>query len=306
MFRARLILLLTLLVAACGPGGGREAFVDSRLPPSLAPRFWAPQGWSWGLIKLKGEPAMRYGVAAPGGADKGDLVILTGHGETAEGWFETVRALVGEGYTVWVLESVGEGGSARYRAPRDLAYAPDFDANIDGLRALAAQVVRGGNKRPLFILASGSAAPAALAAVARGLPAKTVILSSPLGAEAANALSGERWHRPAEDADLRPRPAAQQAWMLANPDLRMAGVTRGWKRAYGKLLKATTATAARASVGARVLILAPDPAPDACAALAACRTLAIDADGPYPLAADPARSAWFSAVTGALAPDHGS
>ena len=43
-----------LLLAACGGGGdGRAPFVESRIPPALGPRFWAPEGWAWGLLTVE-------------------------------------------------------------------------------------------------------------------------------------------------------------------------------------------------------------------------------------------------------------
>src|SRR5215472_13314829 len=43
----------------------REPFVESRVPPDLAERFYPPEGWAWGLVQLGDGPALRYGVAAP-------------------------------------------------------------------------------------------------------------------------------------------------------------------------------------------------------------------------------------------------
>ena len=55
---------LLLLLAACGGGDGRAPFVESRIPPALSPRFWAPDGWAWGLLKVGDAPAQRYGVSS--------------------------------------------------------------------------------------------------------------------------------------------------------------------------------------------------------------------------------------------------
>ena len=120
MYRAPL-LCLALLLTACGQGGGREPFTDSRTPPGLASRFLAPEGWAWGLAQAEGFPAQRYGVSSPSTGPVAHIVVLPGYGESAEAWFETARDFNARGYTVWVLEGAGQGGSGRFTGARDVA-----------------------------------------------------------------------------------------------------------------------------------------------------------------------------------------
>src|SRR5665213_1874731 len=110
MRRGIISVILAGLLAACG-GGDRSPFADSRMPPDLAERFYPPEGWAWGFVKVGDAPAQLYGVAAPAGAPRGDILILADYGELAETWFETARDLNRRGYAVWILEGAGQGGS---------------------------------------------------------------------------------------------------------------------------------------------------------------------------------------------------
>ena len=62
MRRPLLAVALVSMLAACDGRDARAPFTDSRPPASLAPRFWTPPGWAWGLIETSGRPAVRYGV----------------------------------------------------------------------------------------------------------------------------------------------------------------------------------------------------------------------------------------------------
>ncbi|PTT74835.1 alpha/beta hydrolase, partial [Pseudomonas sp. HMWF010] len=113
MHRRLLAALLILTLAGCGDAGSRAPFADSRTPPSIARRFYAPDNWAWGYVRVGDGPVQRYGVSSPPVGPRATVLILTGYGETAEKWFETVRHLNGAGFTVWVLERQGQGGSER-------------------------------------------------------------------------------------------------------------------------------------------------------------------------------------------------
>ena len=291
-------------MAACGQPDERAAFTGARLPPGLSPRYWAPDGWGWGVVRLRGKPALRYGVAAPPGMSTGEVIIMTGYGETAEGWFETARDLVALNYSVWVIEAAGQGGSGRYKLPRDLGRAQDFEADIEGVRALTVGVIRPKPSRPVTLIASGSAAPAAIAALARGLPAASLILSAP--GDAAVPKSAGPWVRPADPSALTVRQRAQSGWMIANPDLRMGGPSPGWRTAWSKLASETSASVTRVRINSQVLVLTPEASAQGCASFKHCRLVAITARGPYLLEADTAHGAWLSAVLSALAGDHRS
>ena len=294
-----MLFLVILALGACSEGGGgREPFTDTRLPPGLSPRFWPPEGWAWGLLQISGKPALRYGVAAPRGASIGHVIILPSYGETAEGWFETTRALIDRGYTVWILEAAGQGGSGRYVAARRHGHAPDFEADIVALPALDRIIVRPGKAEPVTILASGLSDLVALAALERGYRPTRLILSDPQGS-----IPDRRpWKRQDASANRTARRRASDSWSLANPDLRIGGPSRGWVRAREKL-QAEVMASSFAKVTSPVQVISPVSSRFPCAGLPRCRETIIPANEAYPFAPDAARDLWLGAVFQSLAWD---
>lgn len=261
MFRRAALAAVLLLVAACGGGDGRAPFVESRIPPSLSPRFWAPEGWAWGLLKVGDAPAQRYGVSSTLVTPQAQVLILTGYGESAEAWFETARDLNTRGYSVWVLERAGQGGSERYVLPRDLGHAPQFADDIAAVKTLARMMAAGAPGTPVIILGHSVGGLAAVAAVEQGAPAEGLILSAPafaagdlidrgkaalvragLGRLPAGWNSG--WARGGPDgvaAGLTSDPwrgKVEMAWQTSNPDLRMGGPSLGWLASFRATSKA--------------------------------------------------------------------
>lgn len=221
-------LIAVLALAGCGEDASREPFAESRMPPGLAERFAPPEGWAWGFLQVGEAPVQRYGVAAPPGAPRGEILILPDPGDSAETWFETVRDLGRRGHTVWVLEAPGQGGSGRYGLSGPPRGAAGEDA-LRGLRAMLDAVVRP-QGRPIVVLADRRAAGVALAAL-ETRPMSGLILSSPVDATEAGlagrlGIGGESWSRrtPDDVADKLThdvfRGGVRNAWKLANPDLR--------------------------------------------------------------------------------------
>lgn len=303
MFRTRLALVLTLLLAACGPAGTHTSFTDTRMPPHLSRQFWAPDGWAWGVVQIKGRPSLRYGVVTPPGMSAGQVIIMTGYGETAEGWFETARFLVDHDYSVWVLEAAGQGGSGRYGAPHDQGQAPDFTADIEGVRALSAAVIRPRSTSPVSLIASGTAAPAAIVALSQGLSARALILSSPGDAAVPRGAGG--WTRPANLSALSLRQREQLGWMIANPDLRMGGPNQQWRTAWSQAQANAVSPVVRARFSGDVLVVSPTAKPLHCSGFRQCKTRQIAASVPYQLADDATLQAWRRAVLEGLGADHG-
>ena len=306
--RQFIALLALVCLAACRGGGDdpRAAFTDSVIPPGLQARFYPPDGWAWGLIQPGEAPAARYGVSAPGRRPRADVLILTGYGEPAEAWFETARDLNDEGYVAWVLEPVGQGGSARYVLPRDEGDASGFAPDVEAAKTIAGQVV---HRRPLVVLASREAAPAALAAFRAGLPSEGLILSAPTFSPSEN--SGG-WRREGPDDCARgltrdeKRGALTLAWQTANPDLRMGAPNHRWKTAFATAA-ADSLTDAR-SITAPVLVLQPSAngaqATALCRRLAHCTLQSFGTAGPaLELETDDIRTAWLKAVTAAIEAD---
>lgn len=309
-----------LLLAACGRGDLKEPFTDSQPPPGVETRFLAPDGWAWGLVKVGDAPAARYGVASPSGVTHADILILTSYGDPAEVWFETVKDLNDKGYVVWVLESVGQGGSGRYSRLRDLGYAESLEPDVWAAGAMVQKVIR---RRPLVVMASGTGAPAALQMLAVTPGVDGLILTSPkLAPDAApSAFQATRmqqlkvgwlradlhggWSRSGPDdraLGLTHDPARGRlrlAWQTANPDLRMGSPAWSWITAFADAANAAGAAEPRVTVP--TLILQPDggagPAKAACAHIANCT---LEPQGPagqaLELEVDAVRKPWLSAV----------
>lgn len=328
MVRALAVAALLLLLAACGRGDLMGPFAETQAPPALSPRFYPPEGWAWGFIETGGKPAQRYGVAAGWRAPRATVVILPGYGESAEAWFETASGLIRRGYTVWILERAGQGGSARYTLPRDLGFVPSFEPDVANVGALVRVVIRPPETSPLILLGHADGAVVALRAVEAGLKVDALILSSPdvasraVSADSAQALAGRAglgrlpstdwrpWSRSAPDARGQGlthdawRGRVQQAWQTANPDLRMSSPSLGWRGAHQAASRAAEANAG--AVKSEVLMLLPDKttkeALALCKALPHCRSVAVPgAFAALHLEEDRFRQPWMDQVTGYIA-----
>ncbi len=251
MVRRAFVLALTLLLAACGRSHQRTPFIDSRLPPGLPQADWPPAGWTWGLIRVGQDPPQRYGVAPAGDVTRAQVLILPGYGGLAEDEFAAASDFAGRGYTPWVLEGQGQGGSGRFVTPRDLGYARSLDGDVGAIRRMVQAVVRPAGGAPLTAIAYGTAAPEALRAAQEGWPGvSSLILTDPRfeppggavyaslarwmqrqGLGAWRALGENPWRREADDAD-----AVRRAWRTANPDLRMGAASYAWIVAFDDLV----------------------------------------------------------------------
>ncbi len=255
MFRRGLVLAFALLLAGCGGGDGRAPFTESRIPPGLAQAGWPPEGWAFGLIQTGKAPPQRYGVLGPTISSRAQVLILPGYGDFAEAHYAEAKALADQGFTVWVLDGVGQGGSGRYALPRDLGHLTSFDADAGGIVQMVRLVIRPTGAQPLAVIAGGTAAPLAAQLVADGrLPASGLVLDAPslaapansttiasaravrkFGLSAVRAPGASGWDRadPSGGADDPVR--IRHAWQIANPDLRMGGPSLGWLAAFGDL-----------------------------------------------------------------------
>lgn len=325
--RARpLIAGLLFLLAACGGGDAGGAFVESRIPPALSPRFWAPEGWAWGLLKIGDAPAQRYGVSSTPITPQAQVLILTGYGESAEVWFETARDLNARGYSVWVLERAGQGGSERYVLPRDLGHVPDFRTDIRAVKTLARMMIASAPGAPIIILGHADGGLVAIAAVEQGAPAEGLILSSPSFAGADPVDSGKAalvraglgrlpaamntgWSREGPDARAQGltgdvwRGAVGKAWQTANPDLRMGGPSLGWLAGFRAASKAIEPGLATIETPTLMLTGGADRVADGavqtriCKAMAKCRAYGLTTGGhALHLERDGVRVPWLAAV----------
>lgn len=315
MVRAYLLAALLLSLAACGRDGGREPFAESRTPAELAPRFYPPEGWAWGYIGVGDKPLQRYGVASTRRVPTATVVIVPGYGETAEVWFETADDLIDRGATVWVLDRAGQGGSERYILPRDLGFTPTFDPEVATLRELVRVVIRLSPDTPLILLTHGDGAVVALSAVRSGLKVDGVVASSAQVAEPPNGrlLGAVRpadkppagwkgWSRDTEDDRAAGRThdawrgEVRHAWMTANPDLRLAGPSLGWTKAFESASRLLETGAPQ--IRTEVLFLNPaGRAAPLCARLPACTVTTLPgARSALHLEADQWRRPWLAVI----------
>lgn len=328
------VLALAPLVAvsACGDGGSRAPFAETRTPPALDARFYPPQGWSWGFVRSGEGLVQRYGVAAPPVAPRASILILTGYGESAEAWFETVTELTAQGFTVWVLERQGQGGSERGTPWRDLGHVESFDPDVAVVRAMVNGVIRPKEDAPLVVLGHSEGGLVGLRAAQQGVAMDGLVLSSPafglralprpraefarftpamralrLGWISAPDQSG--WRREGPDgfqSGLTHDPArgkVQAAWMLANPDLRMGGRSLGWFTAFFDASDAAARDIPRSAVPTLMLdagkdrVVTASPQTRLCEAMADCReTGYADAGHDLHMESDAIRKPWMAAI----------
>jgi lysophospholipase len=306
-------MLVLLLLAACGQGD-RAAFIDTRPPPGLAERYYPPENWAWGALRLGDDgPTQRYGVAGTASVARADVLILPDYGESAETWFETARDLTDAGFTVWVLEGVGQGGSERLTGRRDLGELKSFDPDVAAVRAMIDVVVRPQPRRPLVLLGQGAGAQVAARAVEDGAEPAALILSAPLckrglapgalvylGLGSFRAPGGDAWRREGPDdfakgrTHDRWRGAVTQGWQVANPDLRMGGPSLDWQAALARLQASAEAGAARLT--APTLLIESDK-PSGCLKPAVAELRTIPASGAaFELEDDSRRTPWLAAI----------
>lgn len=310
MVRLPVLAALILLLAACTKEDALDGFAESRLPPSLSARFFPPDGWAWGFVQTGGQPMQRYGVASTSRVPLASVVIVPGYGESAEVWFETARDLIDHGYTVWVLDRAGQGGSARYAAPRDRGFVSTFGPDVTNLRNLIRQVIKPDPDVPVILLAQADGAVVALRALQTGAEADGLIAASPRLAPrgvTAGLKVRKSWSREDPD-DLKLgqthdpwRGAVRMAWQTANPDLRMAAPTSGWISAFQAASKGVEA---EASLVRKPVLMFNPPAEAAalCARLTACETRDLPgAGGALHLESDRWRTAFITGVEGFVA-----
>lgn len=321
MVRASLLAALLLALAACSRDDAIGPFAESQVPPVLTPRFYPPEGWAWGFVGVGDKPVQRYGVASTPRVPTAMVVVVPGYGETAEMWFETASDLIDEGYTVWILDRAGQGGSGRYVAPRDLGHVPSFDPEVAALREFVRVVVRPSPDTPLVLLSHADGVVVALSAVRAGMKADGVIASSPQLARTTPSRRLLGVVRPSDAAPAGWKPWSREtpddraaglthdaergrvglAWRTANPDLRMSGPSLGWTKAYeaASRLIETGAHQARTDI---LMINPTQAAEELCRELPECRVEPTPGARPaLHLEADRWRAPWLKMVSAFIA-----
>jgi lysophospholipase len=224
--------------------------------PTLAERFLAPPGFSWGEFSTADGAMLRCGHLAAE-QPRAECVMVGGFGDFIEKQFETIRDLAVRGLSVWCFDWRGQGGSTRpkrwphrprgRRFKRDAAELADFvraKLGSDLPRVLIAHSMGGAIallclhdnpdlfaaavlSAPMLGLLNNRTPPVLLRAVTG--PARL----TPLGL---CRLPGTYPHRP----DRPPTPefsrvssdpqrcVLRHAWIATNPALRLDQPTYGW------------------------------------------------------------------------------
>jgi len=306
---------LACLAAGCSRHDDPSPFAESRTPAGLAERFYPPEGWAWGFVKIADAPAQRYGVGAAPGVAAARILVLTDYGESAEDWFETIRDLNRRGFTVWLLEGVGQGGSGRLTGTRDLGHVEDFDTDAEAARAMIETVIRPSPPRPLILLGEGVGAALAIRVATESREVAGVILSQPavdagpppaadpfktlrwLGLGRRRAIDRLAWPAGAKGAGRWADPwreAARGKWRRLNPDLRIGGPSVDWLTAESENLR--LAHDLSPTLGVPVLVTATT-LKVRCEGAARCRAVGFAGHGVSPtMAPDGVRGAWLREV----------
>jgi lysophospholipase len=271
---------LPLLVTACQKPPPAPPTV--RIPASLSPRFYPPDGWTTTQLGLPGFAPVRYGVAAPTGVPRASVVIVADQGETAEVYFETARDLIAQGYAVWILDP-----------------APTPAAGVAAIRAAVTGLVKP-QPGDTVILAGGrdAALPALLAAETGGLPINGLALWSPVLSQASVGAASETAAKPAEPGAARGGLA--RAWQAANPMLRPPARSSAWLLAQGRAASAASDEVRLKALAVPVLLArerSDGRADAACRLIPHCERLILTSSAPAaPLAIDRVRSVWLDAL----------
>jgi lysophospholipase len=201
--------------------------------------------------------------AAPGKSPRGVCVLLHGQTEFIEKYLEAIGELQSRGFTVATLDWPGQGGSYRMQPNALKAHIENFSAYDIALWAFMDEVVKPLTDKPPVILAHSMGGHIALRAMHdRPNAFKCAVLSAPMlraltrgyprwAARFAswfeNVIGAKNdwvWGMDQRDPHLvtfdtqlvttdRARFQRTQDFVLAHPDLRLAGPTWGWlEQAY--------------------------------------------------------------------------
>jgi len=214
-----------------------HAFLDSQIPPGLAPQYFPPQGFVWGAYRHGSLPEARYGVASPPVNPKAQVLILADADYPAEAYFETAQQLLDAGYGVWLLDMPGQGGAGRYLLQNDAIYTHNWHDGEGTAVTFIKDVIHPTPDKPLFVVGTGYSAVNALS-LSNDLKDRGVIgfvgydpwLGGPIPA-------GGAWHR--DDAPSTYWGRIAQQWQVSNPDLRLRAKSESWqaqmRKAYAQL-----------------------------------------------------------------------
>jgi pimeloyl-ACP methyl ester carboxylesterase len=202
-----------------------QAFIDSQIPPGLAPRYFPPNGFTWSGFSTEGLPEARYGVAAPPAASPtAQILIIADADFPGEAYYEMANTLIKRNYSVWIIEAPGQGGAGRFPQQKAMVDSPDFTFGARIIKAFIDKVIHPDADKPLYILASGSGALSALDLNMGRDRIKGMVLINPHVSDPS--IPAGVWHRENVPDSYLARIGHQ--WQTANPDLRLREKSPVW------------------------------------------------------------------------------
>lgn len=238
-----LLLLLSCLtgLSACQPKPedgvhAGKAFLDSQIPPGLSPQYYPPEGFVWGSYKSGNLPQARYGVAFPPVNPLGQVLIIADADYPAEVYFETARQLLTQGYGVWIVEPVGQGGAGRYSHQTEQLELKNFRHPVQIAEGFVRDVIAPAPERPLYVVGTGSGAVTAFRLRSEFKDAEAI--DGFIGLDpfvSANTSQGEAWSR--DKAINTYWGGIAHIWQMSNPDLRLRQKSEGWIKETQKAWK---------------------------------------------------------------------
>lgn len=249
---------LLLPIAACdrlssmGRQEGGKAFIDSKIPSDLPPRYFPPSGFVFSGFKTRGLPEARYGVAAPPINPKAQVLILVEAEYPAEAYFGIMRDLLDGGYSVWLLEMPGQGGAGHFKRQAEAIDIESPKISQSVIEDFVTKVINPDAQKPLIILGSGVSATQALnlSRTSLGPKIKAIYAYDPyLGS---GLKRGALWKR--DQTTSGHLGGVAQAWQVYNPDLRLRAKTDRWIQAQDQTYKALSQPSVR-----QIIPLSKDP-----------------------------------------------
>jgi lysophospholipase len=113
-------------------------------------RFFEPEGWKTDFFTSTTGREIRYGHAAPKGQPKGTVVITTGYADFMEAYHETINAYLDRGFSVWMMDWAGHGGSEKKTAGSKIK-GQTVEDHIEDLRKFREEIVKPEAGKPVFL-----------------------------------------------------------------------------------------------------------------------------------------------------------
>ena len=235
-------------------------------PSQLEDRFLEPKAWRWHSFKNKSGAMVRFGSVYPESRiPSAVIVILPGRTEFIEKYFEISRDLAAKNLAVWILDWQGQGKSGRFKRVREgRGHSVDFDVHVEDLHQFILGYVKHAcvhpdvGRIPMVMLGQSMGGHIGLRFLHKypGMFECAILCSPMLGLKAVanmhplvrNVISGtmnllcgkgfafkqkpwcaqERKNCGPSLTSDEARAHVHDAWMEADPALRVGGVTFGW------------------------------------------------------------------------------